>query len=183
MKTAKRVWSCAKTWLCSILKVVVRLLAIFGPVIAAALVVNARLPLAASLGCYAAGLFLWTLLEYGIHRFAFHGFLPHYQHHDDPKDPKYIVSPLWLSCGTSALLWMILRIPAGSWARSAMMLAGIVCGYLAYEAVHLKIHANEAGGPLLRELRKRHYIHHFADDHIHYGVTTSIWDRVFGSTP
>jgi sterol desaturase/sphingolipid hydroxylase (fatty acid hydroxylase superfamily) len=160
---------------------VVRLLAIFGPVIAAALLVNARLPLAGTLIGYAIGLFLWTLLEYGIHRFAFHGFLPHWQHHEDPKDPKYIVSPLWLSCGTSALLLPILRIPAGSWARSGIVLAGIISGYLVYEAVHLMIHANEAGGPTLRKLRKRHYIHHFADDRFHYGVTTSIWDRVFGS--
>ena len=162
----------------------VRLLAIFGPVIAAAIIVNARLPLLGSVLFYIAGLFLWTLLEYGIHRFAFHDFFPsHYQHHEDPKDPKYIVSPLWLSCGTSALLWVALRIPAGSWARSGLMVAGIICGYLAYEGVHLKIHANEAGGPLLRALRKRHYFHHFADDHFHYGVTTSVWDRVFGSLP
>jgi sterol desaturase/sphingolipid hydroxylase (fatty acid hydroxylase superfamily) len=162
---------------------VVRLLAIFGPVIAAAIFVNARLPLLGSVLFYTAGLFLWTLLEYGIHRFAFHGFLPHWEHHDDPKDPKYIVSPLLLSCGTSALLWVVLRIPAGSWARSGMALAGIISGYLAYEALHLKIHANEAGGPRLRELRKRHYFHHFADDHFHYGVTSSVWDRVFGSLP
>ena len=161
----------------------VRLLCIFGPVIAAAVLVNARLPLLGSVLFYAAGLFLWTLLEYGIHRFAFHGFLPHWEHHEAPKDPKYIHSPLWLSCGTSALLWIIGRIPTGSWARSGLLLAGIISGYLAYEALHVKIHANEAGGPRLRELRKRHYFHHFADDHFHYGVTTSVWDRVFGSLP
>jgi sterol desaturase/sphingolipid hydroxylase (fatty acid hydroxylase superfamily) len=162
---------------------VVLLLAIFGPVIAAAIFVNGPLPLVGSVLFYTAGLFLWTLLEYGIHRFAFHGFLPHYQHHDDPKDPKYIHSPLWLSCGTSALLWVIWRIPTGSWARSGLLLAGIITGYLAYEGVHLKIHANEAGSPLLRKLRKRHYVHHFADDRFHYGVTSSVWDRVFGSLP
>jgi 4-hydroxysphinganine ceramide fatty acyl 2-hydroxylase len=162
---------------------VVRLLCIFGPVIAAAVLVNARLPLLGSVLFYAAGLFLWTLLEYGIHRFAFHGFLPHWEHHEAPKDPKYIHSPLWLSCGTSALLWIIGRIPTGSWARSGLLLAGIISGYLAYEALHVKIHANEAGGPRLRELRKRHYFHHFADDHFHYGVTTLVWDRVFGSLP
>jgi dihydroceramide fatty acyl 2-hydroxylase len=160
-----------------------RLLAIFGPVIVAAWLVNVPLPLSGTLTFFLAGLCLWTLLEYGIHRFAFHGFLPHYQHHDDPKDPKYIVSPLWLSCGTSALLWVLLRVPTGSWARSAMVLAGIISGYLLYEAVHLRIHANEAGGPVIRKLRKRHYVHHFANDQLHYGVTTSLWDRVFGSLP
>ena len=160
-----------------------RLLAIYVPVIAAAIAANAGLPWRGSLASIAAGLFLWTLLEYGIHRFAFHGFLPHYQHHEDPKDTKYIVSPLWLSGGTSLLLWVAMRIPAGSWARSGLTLAAIVSGYLIYEAVHLRIHANEAGGPLLTALRKRHYYHHFADERFCYGVTTSVWVRVFGSLP
>lgn len=160
-----------------------RLLAVYAPVIAAAIWANAQLPLAGSLVCVAVGLFLWTLLEYGIHRYAFHGFLPHSEHHESPKDPKFIVSPLWLSGGTSVLLWVIIRVPAGSWARSGLVLAAIISGYLLYEAVHLRIHANEAGGRVLTELRKRHYYHHFADDHFCYGVLTSLWDRVFGSLP
>jgi dihydroceramide fatty acyl 2-hydroxylase len=160
-----------------------RLLAIYAPVIAAAVAANARLPLAGSLICIAAGLFLWTLLEYGIHRFAFHGFLPHSQHHEEPKDPVFIVSPLWLSSSASLLLWVGLRVPTGSWARSGLTLAAIISGYLIYEAAHLRIHANAAGGPLLRALRKRHYYHHFADERFCYGVTTSLWDRIFGSMP
>jgi dihydroceramide fatty acyl 2-hydroxylase len=160
-----------------------RLLAIYAPVIAVAIGANIGLPLMGSLIAVGSGLFLWTLLEYAIHRFAFHGFLPHYQHHDTPKDPQYIVSPLWLSGGTSLLLWAAMRIPAGSWARSGLTLAAIIAGYLVYEAVHLLIHANEAGGPWLRELRKRRYYHHFADERYCYGVTTPVWDRVFGSQP
>jgi dihydroceramide fatty acyl 2-hydroxylase len=160
-----------------------RLLAIYVPVIAAAVVASIGLPFAVSITAFVCGLALWTLLEYLIHRFAFHGFLPHWQHHEDPKDAKYIVSPLWLSGGTSLLLWVVLRIPAGSWSRSALTVAGIISGYLLYEALHLLIHANEAGGPLLTALRRRHYYHHFADDHYCYGVTSSLWDRVFGSQP
>jgi dihydroceramide fatty acyl 2-hydroxylase len=160
-----------------------RLLLVYTPVIAAAIAANIGLPLGGSLLAIGAGLFLWTLLEYGIHRFAFHGFLPHYQHHEDPKDTKYIVSPLWLSGGTSLALWVVMRIPAGSWARSGLTLAAIIAGYLAYEAVHLRIHSNVPGGPLLRALRKRHYYHHFADERYCYGVTTPVWDRVFGSQP
>lgn len=160
-----------------------RLLAVYLPVIAAAIAANIGLPLAGSIASIAAGLALWTLIEYAIHRFAFHGFLPHYQHHEDPKDPRYIVSPLWLSGSTSLLLWALLRIPAGSWARSGLTLAAIVAGYLVYEAVHLRIHGREAGGRLLIALRKRHYYHHFADERYCYGVTTPLWDRVFGSRP
>lgn len=160
-----------------------RLLAIYVPVIAAAVAANIGLPLAGSIIAIMAGLALWTLLEYIIHRFAFHGFLPHWQHHEEPKDPKYIVAPLFLSGGTSLLLWVLLRIPAGSWARSGLTLAAIIAGYLLYEAVHLRIHGNDAGGPWLTALRRRHYYHHFADDRYCYGVTSPVWDRVFGSLP
>jgi sterol desaturase/sphingolipid hydroxylase (fatty acid hydroxylase superfamily) len=160
-----------------------RLLVVYTPVIAAAVAANIGLPLGGSLLAIAAGLVMWTLLEYGIHRFAFHGFLPHYQHHEDPRDVKYIVSPLWLSGGTSLALWAVIRVPSGSWARSGLTLAAIIAGYLVYEAVHLRIHSNARGGSLLRELRKRHYYHHFADERYCYGVTTPVWDRVFGSQP
>jgi dihydroceramide fatty acyl 2-hydroxylase len=160
-----------------------RLLLVYTPVIVAAVATNIRLSLEGSLLAIGTGLFLWSLLEYGIHRFAFHGFLPHYQHHEDPKDTEYIVSPLWLSGGTSLALWVVMRVPAGSWARSGLTVAAIIAGYLVYEAVHLRIHSNEPGGRLLRALRKRHYYHHFADERYCYGVTTPVWDRVFGSQP
>ena len=160
-----------------------RLLVVYTPVIAAAVAANIGLPVQGSLIAIAAGLILWTLLEYAIHRFAFHGFLPHYQHHEDPRSEQDIVSPLWLSGGTSLALWVVLRVPAGSWARSGLTLAAIITGYLVYEAVHLRIHSNAPGGPLLRALRKRHYYHHFADERYFYGVTTPVWDRVFGSQP
>jgi sterol desaturase/sphingolipid hydroxylase (fatty acid hydroxylase superfamily) len=162
---------------------VTRLLAIYVPVIAVAIAANIGLPLAGSILAVVCGLALWTLLEYLIHRYAFHGFLPHWQHHEDPNDPKYIVAPLWLSGGTSLSLGVLMRIPAGSWARSGLTLAGIIAGYLVYEGLHLRIHANEAGGRLLTALRKRHYYHHFADDRYCYGITSAIWDRVFRSQP
>ena len=160
-----------------------KLLAIYGPVIAAAMAANIGLPMAGSLTAVAAGLALWTLLEYVIHRFAFHGFLPHWQHHEEPRDPQYIVAPLGLSGGVSAALFLLLRAVTGSWARSGLALAGIIAGYLAYEAIHLRIHSSAAGGRWLRALRRQHYYHHFADDRYCYGVTTPLWDRVFGSQP
>lgn len=160
-----------------------KLLAIYVPVIAAAIAANAGLPVAGSLAAAASGLALWTLLEYFIHRFAFHGFLPHWQHHEEPRDPQYIVAPLWLSGGTSAVLFLLLRVATGSWARGGLTIAAIVAGYLAYEAIHLRIHSEAAGGRWLRALRRWHYYHHFADDRYCYGVTSPVWDRVFGSRP
>jgi sterol desaturase/sphingolipid hydroxylase (fatty acid hydroxylase superfamily) len=129
----------------------------------------------------AAGVLLWTALEYLMHRFAFHGFAPHWEHHADPVDRKFILAPLQLSLPVTAGMWVALWLATRSTALPGMVLAGVWVGYLAYEAVHLRIHSPAPGGPILRALRRRHYYHHFADDHYCYGVTSPLWDVVFRS--
>jgi Fatty acid hydroxylase len=153
---------------------------VFGPVIAVALVAGAWQPLACIAGL-CAGLVLWTLLEYLMHRFAFHGFAPHSQHHADPVDAAYILAPLWLSLSVAALLWILFWWLAGR--PSLFVMAGILAGYLAYETIHLRIHSASPGGPVLRALRKNHYYHHFADARACFGVTSGLWDHAFRSTP
>jgi cyclopropane-fatty-acyl-phospholipid synthase len=131
----------------------------------------------------AGGLAAWTVIEYLMHRYAFHGFAPHYQHHADPVDTRYIVAPLWFSSSVAVLLLGILRLATGSWADASFVGAGVLSGYLLYETVHLRIHSPAAGGRLLRAWRKHHYYHHFADDRTCYGVTSPVWDAAFGSLP
>jgi sterol desaturase/sphingolipid hydroxylase (fatty acid hydroxylase superfamily) len=140
-------------------------------------------PIAAGAAYFLSGLLAWTLLEYAMHRFAFHGFAPHYKHHADPVDPKYILAPLWFSLSAAATLWIGAALLAGSWSLAALLTSGVLAGYLAYEWVHLRIHSQVAGGQLLRSWRKHHYYHHFADDRKCYGVTSPLWDSVFGSLP
>jgi sterol desaturase/sphingolipid hydroxylase (fatty acid hydroxylase superfamily) len=135
------------------------------------------------LALFAVGLLAWTMIEYLLHRLAFHGFAPHSEHHADPTDPVYIVAPLWLSLSSTALLLALFSLAARSWTGGASIVAGVIAGYLAYEAIHLRIHSPAAGGPLLRALRKHHYYHHFASDRVCYGVTSPLWDVVFGSLP
>jgi len=130
-----------------------------------------------------AGWLLWTALEYLMHRFAFHGFAPHWEHHAEPGDPQFIVAPLLLSLPMAAAIWLLCWLAMGSPIEAGLAVAGVIAGYLAYELVHLRIHSRAAGGPLLRALRRYHYYHHFADDRVCYGVTTPVWDAVFASLP
>ena len=158
---------------------------VYIPLIVAAVVWNfaQALPAPAFFGYFVSGLLLWTVLEYFIHRYAFHRLAPHYQHHEFPADRRYIFAPLWFSLGSAAGLWAMLSLAAGSWARGALIEAGAVAGYLGYEWVHIRIHSERPGGAMLRALRRHHYYHHFADDTKCYGVVTPFWDRVFGSLP
>ena len=158
---------------------------IYIPLIIAALAWNLALSLpAGSMVLYfTSGLLLWTVLEYFIHRYAFHRVAPHYQHHEFPADRRYIFAPLWFSLGSAAVVWAILSLITRSWQLGALVEAGVVVGYLGYEWLHLRIHSESPGGPVLRGLRRHHYYHHFADDTKCYGVVTPFWDRVFGSLP
>jgi sterol desaturase/sphingolipid hydroxylase (fatty acid hydroxylase superfamily) len=131
----------------------------------------------------AAGLLLWTVLEYLMHRFAFHGFAPHYEHHREPANPTYILAPWRLSLGGGGLVWLLLRAITGSGTQASLVTAGVLTGFLGYELLHLRIHSRHKGGRLLRALRKYHFHHHFADDRVCYGVTSPVWDVVFGSLP
>ena len=159
---------------------------VYGPILVAALawgVSAGEVGFAGFCLLIPAGLLAWTVLEYLIHRFAFHGFAPHWQHHENPTDPAYILAPLWLSLSAAGALGVGFALALHSGARAALIVAGIVVGYLAYELVHLAIHSPRAGGRFLRTLRKRHYYHHFASDRVCYGVTSPLWDAVFRSLP
>jgi cyclopropane-fatty-acyl-phospholipid synthase len=156
--------------------------ALFGAAAGAGLNAGLDRPVRAA-ALFAAGLLAWTMIEYLLHRLAFHGFAPHYQHHADPTDPVWIVAPLWLSLSASAVLFAAFSLAARSWSGGATIIAGVIAGYMAYEAIHLRIHSPAAGGALLRTLRKHHYYHHFANDQVCYGVTSPLWDWVFGSVP
>ena len=132
---------------------------------------------------FAVGLLAWTLIEYLLHRLAFHGFAPHSEHHAVPTDPAFIVAPLWLSLSSTALLLAVFSLATGSWTAAASIVAGVIAGYLAYEAIHLRIHSQAPGSVVLRALRKHHFYHHFASERVCFGVTSPLWDWLCGSVP
>ena len=153
-------------------------LGVFSPLLVTALAWSVR---AREVAWLVPGLLLWTILEYLMHRFAFHGFAPHYDHHAEPTQESYLLAPLWLSMSMAAALWLLLALATGSFSRAAAVMAGVIAGYLLYEAVHLRIHRPVSGGPVLRALRRYHFYHHFADDRVCYGVTSPLWDVVLGT--
>jgi sterol desaturase/sphingolipid hydroxylase (fatty acid hydroxylase superfamily) len=131
-----------------------------------------------------AGVAVWTLLEYIIHRVVLHEVryfaTMHEMHHDDPGD--FVGTPTWLSLGmicSGALLPLWWET---GFALASAFTAGLMLGYLWYVGVHYMIHhwRIEPGTYLYR--RKRHHaLHHHAQLECNFGVTTSFWDRVFGT--
>jgi len=59
--------------------------------------------------------------------------------------------------------------------------AGFLCGYLFYDMVHYATHHFSMKRGLWLWLKKYHMRHHYDDDHVGYGVSSPLWDYVFGT--
>ena len=59
--------------------------------------------------------------------------------------------------------------------------AGFIAMYLLYEVLHRRAHTHAPKGTYGLWLRRNHFAHHFVDPRRAQGVTTPIWDRVFGT--
>src|SRR5436189_4261592 len=124
-----------------------------------------------------AGVFVWTLLEYGLHRLVFHIQAPirnprlreflnasHLGHHASPRDPgKLLVHPLF-GFVISAALYGLIYLLSGSVFSAAGVMAGVWAGFLYYEAVHYRVHFSLAGTGLVAWQRRAHFYHHFTNN-------------------
>lgn len=147
---------------------------------------------AAALFAFVAGALIWSLLEYLLHRFLFHArltsetgriavFLAHGHHHASPMDRMRIAAPpLQMASALLLLFGMCDSIFDG--ALMWIAFAGSNAAYLAYEAVHYAIHHGREGLGLLRAVRRHHLAHHHVDARSRWGISSPLWDRVFGTS-
>lgn len=124
----------------------------------------------------------WTLIEYALHRFVLHGLEPflswHAEHHQRPM--ALMSTPTLLSISLVALLVFLPGLlAAGFWPALALTL-GMSAGYLAYALIHHATHHWRSVGPWMTRRKRWHARHHHMSGC--YGVSTSFWDRVFGTT-
>jgi sterol desaturase/sphingolipid hydroxylase (fatty acid hydroxylase superfamily) len=143
--------------------------------------------LAVSLFAVGLGALGWTLLEYLLHRFVFHGASAtrlgareHRQHH---AQVDYF-APWWqkaLAAFAVTTLVLPLSVIATGATTGLSFTAGFIGTYLLYEILHRRAHTHPPTGPYGRWRRQNHFKHHFVDPRRAQGVTTPIWDRVFGT--
>lgn len=58
---------------------------------------------------------------------------------------------------------------------------GFMLGYLMYGSMHYAIHAWNPPFKWMKPLWRNHHLHHYKDEHKGFGVSTTVWDRVFGT--
>ena len=134
---------------------------------------------------FGVGLFVFSFAEYAIHRWLFHGPTGamraiHQSHHDGPHD--HVALPCISSPVASGLVWWGLSIAVGP-VIASFFWCGFLTGYVAYGAVHHLEHSIRISALPFRWMQRRwaiHAVHHRLVG-TNFGVTTSFWDRVFGT--
>ncbi len=145
---------------------------------------------------FIAGLFLWTFAEYTLHRFLFHHkpttprqerifFLFHGIHHAQPQVKTRLVMPFPVSLPLAAmflgLFYLILAVllKAPQWV--APLMAGYITGYLIYDLTHYATHHFPMRAGYAKFLKRYHMQHHYKDPATRFGVSSPVWDWVFGT--
>lgn len=169
--------------------------AVFVPVVAAMEWLGA----ARGLGAWQLGLLTlggigtWTLTEYWLHRLVFHWepdaalgrrmhFIIHGVHHDHPNDKLRLVMPPAVSIPLAGLFLLGFALIFGTPAAYPLF-GGFIAGYLCYDYTHYYVHHFVPRSGLGKRLREQHMRHHFQDHRYGFGVSSPLWDTVFGTLP
>lgn len=141
-------------------------------------------------GIWALGIVSWTLFEYFAHRFLFHmkaegptaqkiSYIMHGNHHHFPRDRQRLFMPPIPSIILASTLFGLTYLIMGN--NAWMFFPGFLLGYLMYGTTHYAIHAWNPPFKWMKPLWRNHHLHHYKDAHRGFGVSTTIWDRVFGT--
>jgi sterol desaturase/sphingolipid hydroxylase (fatty acid hydroxylase superfamily) len=130
-----------------------------------------------------AGAVWWTLLEYLLHRFAFHKKGPffgkrHLAHHANLAKKRLAVAPWQSMAGGAVIHWLVLWPLLGA-GTTGIFFVGFLGGYAAYEWIHYASHYRVPKTAVGRYLRAYHLAHHHRSPDARFGVTSPFWDVVF----
>jgi sterol desaturase/sphingolipid hydroxylase (fatty acid hydroxylase superfamily) len=132
---------------------------------------------ATTLTLVACGLMIFSLLEYAVHRWLFHGPLSmfeegHRRHHEEPEGYDalpFFVPPL------AYLTFAALLSYSMSTGAALLLVGSVATGYAAYGLSHWIMHNFRFRSPLLRTWAAAHHVHHFHPER-NFGVTSPVWD-------
>ena len=136
---------------------------------------------------FSAGIVTWSFAEYAIHNWV--GHLPrgktqfskeHLAHHSKTtyfaSAAKKVTMAAPIMCAVFSLSALIVGLP-----HAAVFTSGFAGFYLFYEVLHRRTHTHAPWEPFGRWARRHHLHHHFCNPKSNHGVTSPIWDLVFGT--
>jgi sterol desaturase/sphingolipid hydroxylase (fatty acid hydroxylase superfamily) len=139
---------------------------------------------------FLAGIFFWSFFEYIMHRFVFHYaseserarkfiYIMHGNHHHFPRDKERLFMPPVPSLILSSAIFSLQYLAIGKYAF--MFFPGFIIGYLMYGTMHYAIHAWNPPFKWMKGLWRNHHLHHYKNEERGFGVSSTLWDHVFGT--
>jgi sterol desaturase/sphingolipid hydroxylase (fatty acid hydroxylase superfamily) len=141
---------------------------------------------------FLAGLIVFTLAEYLMHRYVFHmsthtpiraklQYTMHGVHHEYPKDKERLAMPPLISITLALALLGLTYVIMNEYAFA--FLPGFVLGYAGYLFVHYITHVYAPPKNAFRQLWLHHSMHHYKSGDKAFGVSSPLWDYIFGTMP
>lgn len=141
---------------------------------------------------FISGFLTFTFFEYLAHRYLFHmdhstplkakiQYTVHGVHHEFPKDKDRLAMPPFVALLYVAVFFFVFRLLLGEGVYA--FVPGMLMGYSTYLFVHYAVHAFQPPKNFLKILWVHHSIHHYKDPERAYGVSSPLWDYVFGTMP
>lgn len=141
---------------------------------------------------FLVGAVFFTLVEYVVHRFFYHmdtdsprkariQYVFHGVHHDHPRDKKRLALPPLMSALVAGMFIGLFRLIMGE--AGLAFGGGFMVGYATYLLAHYAIHVYNPPKNFLKEIWKHHNLHHYVGDTGAFGVSSPLWDHVFGTMP
>lgn len=146
------------------------------------------------LSIYFGALFFWTFFEYLFHRYINHidEYFPnsvlagkiahtiHGIHHEYPRDKERLMMP------PVPGLFIVLFLYGGFWVMlgelAYVFMPGFMTGYLVYASIHIAVHKRRVPS-FLKSQYRHHALHHYKYPDKAFGVSTTLWDRIFKTLP
>ena len=98
-----------------------------------------------------------------------------------PKDTKRLAMPVPASLALAliffSIFWLIMNI------YTYGFLPGVLVGYASYLFVHYIVHIYQPPKNYFKHLWLSHAIHHYKDNTVVFGVSSQLWDHIFGTMP
>jgi 4-hydroxysphinganine ceramide fatty acyl 2-hydroxylase len=140
---------------------------------------------------FLAGTLFWSFFEYIMHRFLFHivvenpraqkiAYAMHGVHHEYPRDKERLFMPQVPSIIVACIIFAIFHLLMG-W-NALPFFSGFLFGYILYGSMHFAIHAFTPP-KYLKALWRNYHLHHYKADDKGFGVSSVLWDHVFGTVP
>ncbi len=139
---------------------------------------------------FVVGIIAFTWVEYNTHRYLFHmntfttmreklQYTLHGVHHEYPRDKDRLAMPPLLSVTIATILLLLFRLVLGD--LTFAFLPGFLVGYAYYLGVHYIVHAYPPPRNIFKSLWVNHSVHHYKDGEIIFGVSSPLWDYIYGT--